>query len=394
LKPELATIERLVNSKLNDLAATAPEMANIDDAVRELQAEGVRLRHVFIKAAFKCKEAYIFRLYIHHHQAELIRVVNIAWQAKSKATGLVMQDFCDKSIAVIDGLLLLMQQSFGDYFDRAQAVPYYYHARTKPVVQKQLIHFKRQCMLAVIGDHLQQIVVAIYDGYLQKKEADYSYQRYCYLQYLSRQLQNFGNEAELSAQLFAANFNNNRFFLYSVNAMKNLIDNSTTPTQLTIGGLIKTNNQVIIDKTKSLHPHKPDIQHMLSIWLYEELGYWDIQQPALVKGASADKILQHLKVKLNLSVDELGYWVDLLEKTEILENNSRTGITKALAEVCSTKERTHIAWKSLYNNSYHVSPHTQTKVKDMLLKMLNVATKKVYFFITLLLNVDVASYNV
>lgn len=396
MKPELAAIEGLITTTLTTLTEEQdlPDMAIFDRAVLQLQEEKSRLRNVFIKAAFKCKEAYIFRLYIHHHQAELIQLANKVWQIRHDTTTAAYQDFTGHCIAVLDGLLQLMQQSFGDYFDRGQAVPDYYHAQTKPAIQKQLTYLKRQCKLAAIGEGLQQIVVAVYEGYLQKVDGCYSYHRYCYLQYLTNNLQVFSNEAELSAQMFAANFNNNRFFLYSVNKIKDLLQTSTTPTLLTVGAMIKTNNQAVINKLRSLHPNKPDIQHTLSIWLYEELGFLDMQQPALVKGTSPDKVLNHLKVKLNLSVDELGYWIDLLEKTQILENNSRTGITKALADVCSTKEREHITWKSLYNNSYNVSPYTQSSVKDMLLKMLHLANKKVYVLLTLLADFDMVSFGV
>ena len=272
-----------------------------------------------------------------------------------------------------------MRNSFGDYFNGELAVPNYFFESTKVIIQKQVTQLKRQLKQHNITEHLQVILISVYDAYLQKRESCFSYERYEYLCYLHSKLKSFNNEQALAELLFMANFNSSRFFLYSINNLQVELQANTSNLLLTIARLIKVNNQILISE-KGLHKSKSSIQVLIGRWLYEELSYCEIQKPASDTAFKAPV----MKVKLNLSVDELGYFVDLFEKTNVLESSSRTGVSKALADICSTKERDIIKWKSLYNNSYSVTPYTQSSVKDILLKMLNIVTKKVYVLLPFL----------
>lgn len=107
---------------------------------------------------------------------------------------------------------------------------------------------------------------------------------------------------------------------------------------------------------------------MIGRWLNAEFYFLELQEPSTAYAATATK--REGKIRINLSVDALAYFLFLFEESGIVEAAVKKQIFELVATKCSSKEQINIAYKSLLNRSYDVDRYTKESVKTTVIKML------------------------
>ena len=376
MKYQLGTLEKLTAETLNPamLQANSVNVAVIKEAANIFFNEKERLRKVFIKAAYKCREQHVFGLYIMHHQRDLIRFSNIIYQYQQSGTNTIIQSVYHDCMNNIETLLATMLNDFNEYFDHNCIVTDFYRNNTQSLIKQYSTALQKHLSEINIEEALQQIIVTVFEAYHTDKNTC-TYQRCFYLEKLYNKLMIVKDKDSVIQCLYEMNFNSIQFFAYSTQQIKTLVAaNAKNETAaLLLASFTKENNQRMVLSDLALYPGEISIKKMMGNWLNEELYFLELQEPKVIYGTQP---LKKGKIKINLSVDALAYFLYLMEESGMVAATVKKQIFELVANACSSKEQTHIAYRSLQNSSYDISHYTKTKVKDVLIKMLNVVNRK------------------
>lgn len=370
MKYELDILEKLI---IETLKPAALQQANTEAVMSgtfiAVHHEKERLRKAFINASYKCKEQRVFLLYIQHHQNHLIAFANQVYHYESIAK---LQETVACFINCIDELLHFLQNNFKGYFDVHVAMPVCCCKHAAPELNNYTNTLKKLLKKNSIDLKLCPVIIEHFESCIDNSDL-FSYHRYAYLKQLFPAIvaaSGGGGKAVIEC-LCHYNFNSYRFFSFYIQYMQQLLAEVAEPPELLLL-LNKENNQLIDPVYTSLHAERMSIKDMVGNWLYEEQQIYELRrsapitaQPVMAGAGGA------FKAKVELSVDETGYLLDLLYREKVYDTNSRKALYKMIAPHCSTKERANVAWNSLYKSAYDVSPYTRKIIKDLFIRLIN-----------------------
>ncbi len=376
MKYELNVLEKLIVETIQPsaLQARSPIAVSMREAVKIFCKEKERLRKAFMEAFYKCTVQHVFALYIGHHQQELIRFSNIIYSYQQNCTDAAMKLAYHNCMSHIEDLLTMMQHDFKEYFILTNTGTQYFSNITEPIIKKDSVALKKLFKQINIDETLQQIVIAVFEEYRTDKNVC-TYHRYFYLEQLYKKMIRIQDEKILIACLYEMNFNSILFFKYYILYIKTLFSDthSTDTTMLLLASYIKENNQHLLYNNCALYPEEISIKTMVGKYWEDELYFLELQEPKTNYATATQK---KGKIKINISVEALAYFLFLFEESGMVEATVKKQIFELVANHCSSKEQMNIAYKSLQNSSYDISAYTKNKVKDILIKMVNLVNRK------------------
>ena len=139
---------------------------------------------------------------------------------------------------------------------------------------------------------------------------------------------------------------------------------------------LKEYNQMQVSTNLVYNPNLPPTKLQVITWIEEELNYIQRINNRVEEGAPDPTKDKKNKISLNLSVAQLAYFVKLLVEVKIMDGTNQNELMRFLVNHCQTFKTEVISFKSLSSKFYNIEQSTKQSVKDIIIKLLNLANKK------------------
>jgi len=368
LNYQLAGIERLVDTALRRQLTSQEEFQSL--ILNDLNAEVIRISGDFMQVSCSTSTPEVLKRNIQTHQHKLIFLMDSIVESLPPAqrrivnqTGPYFQWFDSyKYIYVsLENLLIFIEQHFGGI---SYSTPLY-----ALIADPENITEIRQGLESQgIEEEYVSILTAPLQNLITIKAIPY--QRLLFLHELKDGLNGLINKPENIAHklfdlLVYLNFNDTRYYQYVTGLIERDLDEipGITNKLNQLYWIQKRINQAAIKPGFSFIASEPSLKEQLQLWLKEEISYISI--------SAQPEEQQIAKVKFDLSVHQLGYFLNLLVEQGIITNEVKKEVAKVCAQFMSSTKQENIAYHSLLNKFSEASPSVVKSVRDMLLDLVN-----------------------
>lgn len=186
------------------------------------------------------------------------------------------------------------------------------------------------------------------------------------------------HDAELCDWLLDLNINSFRFFDYKTNMILEDLKKCESDVECLelLYKKLKKFNQHRSKINKSFNDKLPDIKVQISNWLEEEIEYINRKRNLVEYTSGSIKPLEpNNKILLNLSVAQIGYFINLLIRVGIIKHPNQREVFKMITENFKTKGTDTISIDSLSTKFYNVEETTKSTIKSKLIELLNLTKK-------------------
>lgn len=385
LKCDLNILDSLI---LNDL-----NPANLKEACSEktysewlsiAQEFKIQYEKNFLIDLFSLKEERLIKQHVYCHQERLTFLsdqlfIFITLKENTNNTPLSITSIQKSVCKIIEDLILFLRDRFPKYFRCLQPAP------------KKLIHSIREefseslhilrCQLT--GENkLWEIALEPYETFIKGEKKSLCFKEIDYLKDLLVELKNVpgsslfqNDDAILKKVLFSNNFNSWKFFFFLTEEIKYSVQAEDS-----LAGQLekfywhqKVVNQSIITPGLFLHYKRASIKNILSDWISEEVIFLEKKFQLLrpVEDLPRKLINNDFKVKTELSVPQLAFFVRILSETGIIKNKNTKELLGFFSRHFQTKRVLNISLASLYSKYYNVADSDKEVVKSFLIRILN-----------------------
>lgn len=179
---------------------------------------------------------------------------------------------------------------------------------------------------------------------------------------------------ELRIVLYYLNYNSIKVFAYHARYFGELLtgEDSRTEKIEKLSFALKRINQAQVKPGIYYNRDSPSLKEQLCSYLTEEIEYLEKLQH-LTNNPSvrlADLMLQGFKLKLDMSVSQLAFFIKIFIETQIIQNKNLTEVLRFLARYVITKRSESVSYDSLRAKYYNVESGTKEAVRNILFTMI------------------------
>ena len=140
---------------------------------------------------------------------------------------------------------------------------------------------------------------------------------------------------------------------------------------------LKKINQIPVKPGMVYKTTLPSAREQIGCWICEELAYLEKKQKLLapVSAVRVGEQNEFSKVRTSLSVAQLALAVKLLTETKVITNKNAAELMRIIAGSFRTDRQEVISEESLRNKSYSFETSTVSRVKDVIIELLNLARR-------------------
>ncbi len=396
---ELDKLEKLV---MNDLDAFDPALELDPKAYGIVKSsileETERIKKAFVKKSFTSKKEKQMEFYIHYHQESIINLFDYVVSYLGAYNLEPLHSMPEEYTRIhlyqtvylsLEQLLAFIERHFSKYFNQDAKSPESYRYIVHREIQEKVPDVRHRLEKKGIDKQLMAIALFPLDEFIEgvhRKEV--SYRRLIYYKELLNELYELGDaqleNEKLNLQvcmvLCYLNYNANRFYKYCIQKISQYIQKqrSLSGQMEKLAYLLKLNNQIQVKPGFAYHPKAHTFQEQLSEWITEELHYLEKRQQLLNPyPANADEPVQkNFKLKTDLSVPQLAYFLKLLIETGIIKNKNTLEVIRFTAGIIQTKNTENISWGGLRARFYQPQQHAVETIKDRVISFLNYIRKE------------------
>ena len=135
--------------------------------------------------------------------------------------------------------------------------------------------------------------------------------------------------------------------------------------------LLKVNNQRNELAHYQYTPNSLSLKEQILKWLTQESIFLEHKQLHPEPSLSSDEFekWKSFKIKVDLSVNELGYLLKLLQEEGVIQNENRKEVADFFAIHFATKNQSNISAESLRQKLYNYTSSSAEAVKDLLMRL-------------------------
>lgn len=319
--------------------------------------------------------------YVQHNQKAIVLLSETIFDfrsGKARRHPKLLLDFCDWVSFELDSMLEELGRFYPTYLDRAIEVTYTFAIRK----QTQLLKRYRKITALTRHSETDKELIGIVFGeifdfmYGRKRKVSYHAIDYytVMLQFLSDLSPgDFIRDADCKVHeiLIALNYNHPAYVKYYTGLISSVegIFQRVADKIDRVYWYRKTIRQYIHGAEVSFRPGAPSIATQLSVWLDEELAYFQtrLQMEAVSGNGNGDTRFPG-KIRVFLSVAELAVLLNVLFKLDVIKKMKYMEVLRIVAETYSTTGAEEISIKSLRAKSYSQDPVAVQNIRNLLQK--------------------------
>ncbi len=329
-------------------------------------------------------------IYIHHHQACLIRFADdiYGYLISYRLTDTGTEDYAEKLTVfyekvyrTLNNLLLYLEKDFNQYFNEKAKLTRLCKSEFTKTISVKVRQLRKHFRENTITDELVQIVTLPFYN-LQDDSTCITYHRRNYLVILLVELlETFANktspvtDGQLRNILTSLNYNSLAFFNFSIRQFATVTGEMTSDSEIIHFYLLqlKLLNQVTIKPSFINNKQLPGIPVQIKTWINEELAFLERKQQHVINHSPilSGPLPAKAKIHTTLGVSQLSLGLKLLIDGGIITNSNYTELIKIVAQNFKTDRADHISEESLRNKYYNIDQTAAVKMKEVVINLLN-----------------------
>ncbi len=341
------------------------------------------------KLALEEKSTKAFKRQIQYYQTSLIKLLDLLYTYQHEC---VYFNECRKKLLrpkvnFYIGYLELLLQSFPEYFNTAQPVPFFLYLN----IRKKLYKLFCEKNIALIQNKSVSDLCLLIKAVFDENTIGFSFQAINYwddfisgfpkeiIKDVTYQKDEKIQKRLLCRYLTSVNFNHSFIYQFITDDIKGatteIEDQSKRIHYLS---RIKKNISQIVDlNSKSFYPYGETLKEMLLNWIKKEINYYKysytIIQEQSIPEVDISQSESLKKIKTNLSVKQIGCFLSILVNNNIYpcndDDNIKNNVIKHYSSILASKQAESISYKSLYNSFYKLEDSSLKVVKQLLLDL-------------------------
>jgi len=373
---QLSNIELLVNTTL----PTASSQDSNDQFITSLKTEKERIIAEFQKMIFNLDDKLAQYIRVHQYKIlELMETISTSLPHELFTNPATENPLIQLYYLLYD-LHVYLEKNCAAYLDFHCKISLIYLQSARQLFIKEIPVLRQLFSGTGITESAQKIILAPFEKVIQSDNV--SFQRVHYLKKLSTLLQQLPPEStteHIDKLLLFMNFNNGYYVEYKLASLSENIKSFSTNDQqlIQIDWLLKINNQQREHPNYQYAHNLPSLKEQIREWLTYESTYLERkllrpESPLLPEEVAR---WQAFKVKVDLSVNEIGYLLRLMMEHGMILNTNRTEVADFFAQYFAAKNQASISGVSLRQKLYSYLPSSAESVRDHLLGLFNTSKR-------------------
>ena len=329
---------------------------------------------------FSLQKEKQLELFVQRYQSSIIHLADILVQYIEGTKESRFQKLYKVLLVLLERLLSFIEDFFSRYFDLDAKIPESYRILSNKEFQSAFALINKNAKEFIIYPTLLKIIIESYEIFaLRNPQRPITFRRLIYHKKLLSaifKIMDQRKESTQEEQLINLwqyfNFNHN-LFIYILTAKISMIVNELLSPSAKLENLhwqVKFYSQLQTKPQFSLNPNLPDLKEICIHWLQEEINFIEkkTQPTFILPQLPAKEITQ---IETSFSVPQLAFIIKILIEKGIIKNQSCRNLTQMAALYFKTKNTDIISPESLRLKAYAPDRAAVSKVKDILLELLN-----------------------
>lgn len=355
-----------------------------------INSESERIGQAINDNVFQCSDENELRHFIHKKQniishlcfqyhRQVIEVKTVIDQPEIK-------QLKQTAYEVLLSLMELIETQYFNYININIEIPYR-NVMLNDNIDKDRLKKVKETLLKMPLD--KSLLKAIYNPLVRLSAFTHvdkiTYREFLYYVFFVNELHNdilehgeSFNENKLINILNAINYNHQGMFYYGISIIKQELNKEPAISKQVnlLYHYLKEYNQMQVNTRLAYNPNLPSTRLQIITWIEEEINY--IQRVNTIEEEGTIEPTREIskKVAFNLSVAQLAYFVKLLVEGRVIDGTNQNELMRFLANHCQTLKTEEISFKSLSSKFYNIEQSTKQSVKDIVIKLLNLANRK------------------
>lgn len=280
----------------------------------------------------------------------------------------------------LEGLLSFFRQHFPDYFNHQATAPLMHVAAIRADINVSAPRLARMLESASADPYILEVVLYPLKSLAAAQTKVPSFNRIRHIRYILTHLEKIsargskGDDlnAQLLQMLLYLNYNSKKTFIQLI-AYIDLFLRADVDTQQKIdylSGLRKEVNQATVKPGTGYHDHAPTLKSQLANYVTEELDYLRAMKDRQKSPEDKPGFPGAFKVKLDLSVAQLGCLLRLFTGTGLIDCGNTLALIRFVACNFETRKAGAISAESLRIRYYNIESGTHAAVHQRLEEIL------------------------
>lgn len=318
------------------------------------------------------------RRYVRMHQFAVVKIIDKLFQQ-------IEQPGSMECCTELEGLLSFIREQFPQYFDELAKAPLMYNTDVHMEIAMSLNSLRRELMTTSKCKMTPVMVLDPLERFYGKPPGHtVSFWRLRYLRYIMAHAATVVRNPELTGDpddhlvnlMLYLNYNSRKTFLefteFICYRVPKDLDRETRVGRLS--HFLKIATQAMVKPNTGYHPHGPTFKTLMIDHLTAELKSVENDvAPAPV--VSEREVTAWPRVKLNLSVAQLGCILRLVTESGLVTADNISLLMRSLSLHCATKRSDRISFDSLRNRFYEIESGTQQSVEKILAQLLELCER-------------------
>jgi hypothetical protein len=348
-----------------------------------IDTEVERIKFSFVNSTAILEKKRALEVFVQYHEHGIIRLAgcltkyvtpNKIYRPSRTDTAIL----CRHLYEGLQDLLSFIARHYSKYFDPHAWIPESYHAIMVTEFTRTIVDLKKGLLGKGFSRELVGHVLSPYERFVKNKTS--TYYRVIYLKQLEAELFTMieqplhgkPDDVPLMWTLFDMNFNDVSYYNYITQRVREFHERTDDiPERIsTLTLAVKLMQQRVTKPGYAFEPTVLPLRDQLIHWSQLELNFY------LGKLSAADVTRESneepgSRVKVDLSVAQLAYFIRLLIDDGILPQDNITTMIRKIAGTFETKRSETISAKSLENRYYDVELGTRQSIRIILTSMIH-----------------------
>lgn len=385
---EFETLERLISKDLSCFIGLNNQLnAKLILAFKkELSNEIEIIKSNFISAVYTIEEERYTELYIQFHQTALIRLAgNLLNYVEPENLNAISNSISNEVLSQhiyqsLQELLSFIETHFSKYFDQNAWIARNYRRIVLQDISNNIHALREILSLQKVNNTLIYIAMLPLENFIREDTSnEVTYRSVIYLKELKKQLfhVNSNNAAgdineSLKLLLRYLNFNSSEFYNYCIRELEQICQDAQTENECIdqLARYQKVIRQTQVKPGFILNTSLAPLKKQLSGWIDKEISFRERRQHLAAVTVPSQIQESDFKIKFDLSVAQVAYFLKVLVAIEIIQNESIAQLLKFFSRIIKTNKAEVISPDSFRNRYYTPEIGAREAIKKLLTRML------------------------
>lgn len=349
-----------------------------------IDSEVERIKFSFVNSTATLEKKSKVEAFVQYHEHGIIHLSNalnkyVAPTKMQRPSGMDTATLCRHLYDSLQDLLDFIEQHYSSYVDPHAWIPECYHAVLVAEITRDLVKLRYGLTQAGFSSPLINQVLTPFETFVKSKTS--KYHRVLFLKQLGRELLRHIGQAKKSRKpddvpllwtLFDMNFNSTSYYLYLTQRAREYYEaiHDTNERIDLLALSLKLMQQRRMPSRYAFEPDQKSIQEQLIQWMELELNFHRAQIPPATSFDEPATTDQPQRVKVDLSIAQLAYFIRLLIECAVLQQSNLTKLIRRIVQTFETKRSADPSPKRFEHSYYDVEQGTKRSVRAILEAMI------------------------